>query len=148
MFGNPEVTSGGMALKYYASVRVDVRVTERSSHGVRVRAKVVKNKVAPPYRSAEFEIRFDRGIDGMTGLLDAAEALGLIVLRGAHVYTGDRCLGQGRAAAAALLAGDSGLAEELTAAVRSALDDPAALEAALLRPAAEDAKASVRKAVG
>ncbi|KAF8064520.1 KIN4A [Scenedesmus sp. PABB004] len=122
LFGNPETTSGGNALKYYASVRVDVRVRERvkgpdkAEVGVRVRAKVVKNKVAPPYRSAEFTINFQRGIDGAATLLEAGELLGFVDSKGSHFYLDGAKLGHGRDAAAAALERDAPARERLAAA--------------------------------
>lgn len=137
LFGSPETTSGGNALKFYASQRVDVRVREKVmgpdkvEAGVRVKAKVVKNKVAPPYRSAEFIIQFNKGIDMNATLLEACELLGIVTAKGSHYYYKEQKLGHGRDAASARLAGDEALRSELTGLVRKALQDPAALEAAL-----------------
>lgn len=101
LFGNPETTSGGMALKYYASVRLEVRPRERikagdAETGIRIRARCTKNKVAPPYRTAEFDIMFGSGINAAGCVLDAAEKLGVVTRRGAYYYLGDERLGQGR----------------------------------------------------
>eukprot|EP00775_Hariotina_reticulata_P005020 gene5020-5261_t len=138
LFGSPEITSGGNALKFYASQRVDVRVKEKvkgphgaGEIGVRVKAKVVKNKVAPPYRSAEFIIAFNKGIDKFANLLEACEMLGIVIAKGSHYYYGQQRLGQGREAVSSQLAGNEQLRGELVAAVRNALQDPGALEAAL-----------------
>eukprot|EP00882_Tetradesmus_deserticola_P019951 GHRQ01021502.1.p2 GENE.GHRQ01021502.1~~GHRQ01021502.1.p2 ORF type:complete len:202 (+),score=84.35 GHRQ01021502.1:600-1205(+) len=137
LFGSPETTSGGNALKFYASQRVDVRVREKVvgpgkvEMGVRVKAKVVKNKVAPPYRSAEFIIQFNRGIDMNATLLEACEVLGIVTAKGSHYYYKDLKLGHGRDTASATLAGNDELRAELTASVRQALQQPAALEATL-----------------
>ncbi|MCH8094714.1 MAG: hypothetical protein IH953_08980, partial [Chloroflexi bacterium] len=101
MFGNPETTTGGMALKFYASVRIDVRRTEsikvgQEVVGNRVRARVVKNKVAPPFKVAEFDIMYNEGISRVGGILDLGVETGLIEKRGSfYSYKEDR-LGQGR----------------------------------------------------
>jgi len=100
-FGNPEVTPGGRALKFYSSVRIDLRRLETikkgdEAVGSRVRAKVVKNKVAPPFKSAEFDIMFDRGISREGNLLDLGVELGLVKKMGAFYSFGEMRLGQGR----------------------------------------------------
>ncbi len=102
IYGNPEVTSGGQALKYYSSVRIEVRIKERISAGadgqigIRVKSKITKNKVAPPYKLAEFDILFGSGISANGCLLDAAEATGVVQRRGSYYFFGDERLGQGR----------------------------------------------------
>jgi recombination protein RecA len=90
MFGNPEVTAGGNALKFYASVRLDIRRKEilKDQSGITVRVKVVKNKVAPPFQSIEMEINFGSGIDRLGCLVDAAESTGILVRKGSWYYYG------------------------------------------------------------
>ena len=109
MFGNPEVTPGGRALKFYSSVRLDIRRIDNIKEGDRVtgsrhRVKVVKNKVAPPFRIAEFDITNDEGISKEGGLLDVAAELGLISKSGAFFRWGTKLIGQGRESAKAYLA--------------------------------------------
>ena len=109
MFGNPEVTPGGRALKFYSSVRLDVRKIDNIKEGDRVigsrhRVKVVKNKVAPPFRIAEFDIMGEEGISKEGGLLDVAVELGLVTKSGAFFRWGNKMIGQGRESAKAYLA--------------------------------------------
>jgi recombination protein RecA len=122
MFGNPETTPGGRALKFYSSVRIDVRRTGSIKDGEvavgnRTRARVVKNKIAPPFRDAEFDIMFDRGISYEGDLLDLA-ALGNVVEKtGAWYNYGSTRLGQGRENAKAFLTQNKDLAQEIRVAV-------------------------------
>jgi len=106
MFGNPETTPGGRALKFYCSIRLDIRKIENIKDGDKVigsrhRVKVVKNKVAPPFRIAEFDIMGDEGISKEGGLLDVALELGLVTKSGAFFRWGSKLIGQGRESAKA-----------------------------------------------
>lgn len=101
LFGNPETTPGGRALKFYASVRIDLRRVENIKEGEnvtgsRIRAKIVKNKVAPPFRLAEFDIMVDEGVCQEAGILDVATNLGILTKSGAFFKFGNEVLGQGR----------------------------------------------------
>jgi len=123
-FGNPEVTPGGRALKFYASVRIDLRRLEAIKVGTevvgnRVRAKVVKNKVAPPFRTAEFDIMFDRGISKEGDILDLGVEVGLIKKQGAFYSYGDIRLGQGRENAKDFVRQHPPLAQELETKLRT-----------------------------
>ena len=126
MFGNPETTTGGNALKFYASVRLDIRKASAIKDGENVlgnlvRVKVVKNKVAPPFRKAEFEITFGEGISKIGEIIDLGVEHNIIQKSGSWFsYDGSK-LGQGRDAAKALLKDNPGLAEEIEAKVREAL---------------------------
>ena len=119
MFGNPETTPGGNALKFYSSVRLDVRriSTIKDSTGLavgsRVRARVVKNKVAPPFKTAEFDIMFDRGISYEGDLIDLGIECDIIQKSGAWLNYGDIRLGQGRENAKNFLSGNPELAAEI-----------------------------------
>jgi recombination protein RecA len=109
MFGNPEVTPGGRALKFYSSIRLDVRKIDNIKEGdkfigSRHRVKVVKNKVAPPFRIAEFDIMGEEGISREGGLLDVAVELGIITKSGAFYRWGTKLIGQGRESAKAYMA--------------------------------------------
>jgi len=124
MFGNPETTSGGMALKFYASVRIDVRRVQSIKEGQdivgnRARARVVKNKVSAPFRTAEFDIMYNEGISRAGDLLDLATQLEFIAKRGSHYLYKEERLGQGRENAKAFLREHAVLAAEIEAQVRA-----------------------------
>ena len=128
MFGNPETTTGGNALKFYASVRLDIRrVTSLKDGdeviGNQVRVKVVKNKVAPPFRKAEFEITFGEGISKVGEILDLGVEFGIIKKSGSWFSYGDSKLAQGRDATKAILKDNPELCEELEAKVMEAIRD-------------------------
>ena len=124
VFGNPEVTPGGRALKFYSSVRIDLRRMEtikgeREAIGSHIKAKVVKNKVAPPFRSAEFDIMFDHGISKVGNLIDLGVERGLVKKAGAFFSYGDIRLGQGRESAKQYLSQHPELAQELEQKIRA-----------------------------
>jgi len=129
MFGNPETTSGGRALKFFASVRIDVRRIDSIKQGTdivgnRVRAKVVKNKVAPPFRQAEFDLMYGLGISKEGNLLDLGVEEGIIAKSGAWYTYGEERLGQGREAAKEFLRDHLDLRNEIEARIREALGLP------------------------
>ncbi len=122
MFGNPETTPGGRALKFYASIRLDIRRTSSIKEGDeavgnRIRARVVKNKVAPPFRQAEFDIMFNEGISATGDLLDLAVDSNVVDKSGAWFSYGDVRLGQGRENSKAFLKENTDLFEEIKAGV-------------------------------
>ncbi|MGD9117157.1 MAG: recombinase RecA [Dehalococcoidia bacterium] len=124
IFGNPEVTPGGRALKFYSSVRIDLRRTETLKQGDAaigsvVRAKVVKNKIAPPFKTAQFDIMFDHGISKEGNLLDMGVELGIVNKSGAFFSYGDVRLGQGRENAKKYLQENPELAEKIEQQVRA-----------------------------
>ncbi|MFZ1915525.1 MAG: recombinase RecA [Dehalococcoidales bacterium] len=124
VFGNPEVTPGGRALKFYSSVRIDLRRSETIKQGEvavgnRVKARIVKNKVAPPFRTAEFDIMFDHGISREGDLIDLGVELGLIKKSGAFFSWGDTRLGQGRENAKTFLIQKPEIAKEIEQQVRA-----------------------------
>ena len=123
MYGNPEVTTGGRALKFYASIRIDVRRVETLKAngeiiGNRTRAKVVKNKMAPPFREAEFDIMYGEGISLLGELLDLGVKLDLVQKSGSWFAMGETRLGQGRDAAKQYLKDNPQVADSLEAAIR------------------------------
>ena len=127
MYGNPEVTTGGRALKFYSSVRIDVRRIEALKSGSeiignRTRAKVVKNKVAPPFREAEFDIMYGEGISKVGELIDLGVKLGLVQKSGSWFSMGEVRIGQGRDAAKQYLKDHPEEADRLDAEVRKNFD--------------------------
>ncbi len=126
IFGNPEVTPGGRALKFYSSVRIDLRRVEsiklgNEIAGSHVRAKVVKNKVAPPFRSADFDIMFDHGISREGNLVDLGVGSGIIKKAGAFFSYGDIRLGQGRENGKQYLSQNPELAQEIEQRIRASV---------------------------
>ena len=126
MFGNPETTPGGRALKFYASVRLDIRRTESIKVGTevigsRAKVKVVKNKVAAPFRVAEFDIMFNEGISREGGLIDIGLEMGIVKKSGAFFSVGDIRLGQGRENAKEYLRQNKDVAEAIEAQIRAAV---------------------------
>jgi recombination protein RecA len=124
MFGNPETTPGGRALKFYASVRLDIRRVETIKSGTeaignRVRVKVVKNKVAPPFRVAEFDVMYGEGISREGSLIDVGVALDVVTKSGAWFNYGETRLGQGREAAKDFLRTNPDIAAEIEDRLRS-----------------------------
>lgn len=123
MFGNPETTTGGQALKFYASVRLDVRRVQSIKVGEevignRTRVRVVKNKVAPPFRTAEFDIMYNEGISKVGDLLDLSTQLEVVQKRGAFFSYGDIRIGQGRENAKEFLRQNADLAHEIETVIR------------------------------
>lgn len=130
MFGNPETTTGGNALKFYASVRLDIRrigqiKSADSVIGNRTRVKVVKNKVAPPFMKAEFDIMYGGGISKSGEILDLAVENNIVQKSGSWFSYGDTKLGQGRDAVKDLIADNPELAEELEGKIREKMMEPA-----------------------
>lgn len=127
LYGNPETTTGGRALKFYASVRIDVRKTEQLKnggeiYGNHVKCKIVKNKVAPPFRVAEFDMLYGKGISKSSEILDFAVALDIVKKSGAWFsYNGER-IAQGKENAKKYLESNSAIMEELEAQIRSMRD--------------------------
>jgi len=129
MFGNPETTPGGKALKFYSSVRVDIRrigaikTGDGTVTGNRTKVKIVKNKVAPPFTEAEFDIMYNEGISSTGALLDLALEKGIVEKRGSWMSYKGTQLAQGRDAAKELLRSDAALYEDLETAVKAKLDE-------------------------
>ena len=126
MFGNPETTTGGKALKFYATIRLDIRRGEQLKDGTtvvgnRTKAKIVKNKVAPPFRTAEFDILYGEGISKEGSLLDSAVALDIIHKSGAWFSYGDQRIGQGRENTRKFLKENAEIAAEIDKLVRAEL---------------------------
>ncbi|MFO7616550.1 MAG: recombinase RecA [Bacteroidales bacterium] len=128
MFGNPETTTGGNALKFYASVRIDVRKVGQLKEGEemtgnRTRAKIVKNKVAPPFKKAEFDLVYGGGISRIGEVIDLGVELNIIKKSGSWFSYGETKLGQGRDAVKALLEDNPELADEMTKKIKEALQN-------------------------
>jgi recombination protein RecA len=133
MFGNPETTSGGRALKFYASVRLDIRriaaIKEKGEViGNRTRVRVTKNKVAPPFRVAEFDLMYDEGISKAGDLLDMAVELGVVEKRGSYYYREEESLAQGRENAKQFLREHPDVAVQIEAIVRGTMAPEEAVE--------------------
>jgi len=128
MFGNPETTTGGNALKFYASVRIDIRRRTQIKDGDRVignstKVKIVKNKVAPPFRIAEFDIMYGQGISKVGEIVDMGVEFGIIKKSGSWFSYGDTKLGQGRDAVKSLIKDNPDLAEELETKIKEAINN-------------------------
>ena len=126
MFGSPETTTGGNALKFYSSIRLDIRRIQSikdgdANIGNRVRVKVVKNKVAPPFRQVEFDLLFGQGISKMGEMVDIGVDAGILKKSGSWFSYGETKLGQGREAVKQLLADNPELQEEITAQIKEYL---------------------------
>ena len=126
VYGNPESTTGGNALKFYASIRIDIRKASvikdgEEQLGARAKVKIVKNKLAPPFRRAEFDIMYGEGISKIGEIIDLGVDKGIIKKSGSWFSYGDQKLGQGRDAVKELLKGNDALREEIEAKVREAL---------------------------
>jgi recombination protein RecA len=123
IYGSPEVTSGGNALKFYASVRLDIRRKEilPDNRGIQVKVRVVKNKVAAPFQVVNLDIIFGKGIDSVGCLLDAAEELGVVERKGSWYAMDGTNLAQGRMNVVELLRNDADMTEQVAERVRQAL---------------------------
>ena len=129
MFGNPETTTGGNALKFYSSVRIDIRRSTQIKDGDeikgnRVKVKVVKNKVAPPFRRAEFDVMYGKGISKIGEIIDIGVELNILKKSGSWFSYGETRLGQGRDSIKNLLLDNPELAEELEHKIKEALVKP------------------------
>jgi len=150
-YGNPETTTGGNALKFYASVRLDIRRIQTlkrgtEEYGIRAKVKVAKNKVAPPFRIAEFDILFGRGISTLGCLLDLAEETGVVVRKGAwYSYEGDN-IGQGRDNTITWLEQNPEQAEVIEQLTRQKLKEGSEVTANSMKPLAAAAKAAATPA--
>jgi recombination protein RecA len=135
VFGNPETTTGGQALKFYSSVRLDIRRIGQLKDGEQVvgsrtRVKVVKNKVAPPFREAEFDVRYGVGVDRLAEALDLGVERGVVEKSGAHFSLDGERIGQGRERAAEWLREHPAAMEALVSRIAGAHAPPAAIAAA------------------
>ncbi|HZB95785.1 MAG TPA: DNA recombination/repair protein RecA, partial [Herpetosiphonaceae bacterium] len=136
MFGNPETTTGGGALKFYASVRMDIRRIESIKNGTdvigsRAKVKIVKNKTAPPFRNAEFDIMYNEGISREGNILDVAVDMNIVRKSGAWFYLGDDRIGQGRENVKQYLKENPALTNEIDGLIRAQMNSiPVAVPAA------------------
>jgi recombination protein RecA len=152
-YGNPETTTGGNALKFYASVRLDIRRIQTlkrgtEEYGIRAKVKVAKNKVAPPFRIAEFDILFGRGISTLGCLLDLAEETGVVTRKGAwYSYGGDN-IGQGRDNTITWLEQNPSQQEEIEALTRQRLTEGADVTANSMKPLTAAARSGGNGATG
>ena len=142
MYGNPETTPGGRALKFYSSVRIDVRKGEPIKDGSELigshtKAKIVKNKVAPPFKIAEFDIMYGKGISHTGEIVDAGVELGIMKKSGAWFYYGETRLGQGRDNVKKLFEDNPELAAEIEAKIMDAVN--AGGEISVSEPTGDDA---------
>ena len=149
MFGSPETTSGGRALKFYASIRIDIRRIDSIKQGTdivgnRVRAKVVKNKVAPPFRQAEFDIMYGQGISKEGSLLDLGVEEGIVQKSGAWYTYGEERIGQGREAAKEFLRDHGDLRDTIDAQIREKIGLPGGRTADEPTPITPDAKTGAK----
>jgi recombination protein RecA len=131
MFGNPETTTGGNALKFYSSIRIDIRKAAQIKDGEevmgnRVKVKIVKNKVAPPFRKAEFDVMYGEGISKIGEIIDLGVELNILKKSGSWFSYGETRLGQGRDAIKSILLDNPELSEELEAKIKDALGSPEA----------------------
>jgi recombination protein RecA len=128
MFGNPETTTGGNALKFYASIRLDIRRSSQIKDGDnvignRTKVKVVKNKVAPPFKIAEFDIMYGEGVSKMGEVLDLAVEFEIVKKAGSWFSYGDTKLGQGRDAVKSLIKDNPELADELEVKIKDRIKE-------------------------
>ena len=129
MFGNPETTTGGNALKFYASVRIDIRKASApiksgdEAVGSRVKVKIVKNKVAPPFKQAEFDIMYGEGVSKVGEILDTAVDMGIVKKSGSWFSYEDTKLGQGRDSVKDMLKDNPDLADELEAKIKEQIKE-------------------------
>ncbi|MCR5523000.1 MAG: recombinase RecA [Clostridia bacterium] len=148
VYGNPEVTTGGRALKFYASIRIDVRrgealkVSGGEIIGNKTKCKVVKNKVAPPFRDAEFDILYGKGISKEGELVDLGVKYDIIQKSGSWFSYNDNKIGQGRDTVKELFSSDKALADEIEAKIRDALRNDAGGKTAAKKAGADDKKAA------
>ncbi len=157
IYGNPEVTTGGRALKFYASIRIDVRKVEMIKAagsefvGTRTKAKIVKNKVAPPFKTAEFDILYGQGISRDSELVDLGVTFGIIKKSGAWFSYGEERLGQGRDNVRELLRNNKELADEIEQKIRDAMlksKDPEQLQESVSAPVSVPAARAKTSAAG